>query len=71
MAPKPQARDKLELFRSHFDQLLDPSHELILLANQIDWPTLDAAFVDTYCPDNGAVPPENSIRAWYRDMARS
>jgi IS5 family transposase len=60
MAPKPQARDKFELFRSHFDQLLNPNHELILLANKIDWSNLDAAFVDTYCPDNGA--PAKAIR---------
>ncbi len=55
-----QPRDAFELFQSHFDQLLDPSHELILLANKIDWPTLDAAFVDTYTPDNGA--PAKAIR---------
>ncbi len=60
MKPKPQPRDAFELFQSHFDQLLDPSHELILLANKIDWPGLDAAFVDTYTPDNGA--PAKAIR---------
>jgi len=60
MKPKTQPRDAFELFQSHFDQLLDPSHELILLANKIDWPGLDAAFVDTYTPDNGA--PAKAIR---------
>ncbi len=60
MKPRPQPRDAFELFQSHFDQLLDPSHELILLANKIDWPGLDAAFVDTYTPDNGA--PAKAIR---------
>ncbi len=48
MTPKPQARDKYELCRSHFNQLLNLGHMLILLANPIDWSNLDAAFVDTY-----------------------
>jgi len=60
MKPKPQPLDAFELFQSHFDQLLNPGHELILLANKIDWSNLDAAFVDTYCPDNGA--PAKAIR---------
>ena len=36
MKPKTQPRYAFELFQSHFDQLLDPRHELILLANKID-----------------------------------
>ena len=60
MKPKPQPRDAFELFQSHFDQLLDPSHELILLANRIDWPGMDAAFVDCYRPDIGA--PAKAVR---------
>ena len=60
MKPKPQARDAFELFQSHFDQLLDPGHELILLANKIDWSGLEAGFIDTYCPDNGA--PAKAVR---------
>ena len=60
MKPKPQPRDAFELFQSHFDQLLDPRHELILLANKIDWPGLEVAFVDAYCLDNGA--PAKAVR---------
>ena len=60
MKPKTQTRDAFELFQSHFDQLLNPVHELVLLANKIDWPGMDAAFVDTYCPDFGA--PAKAIR---------
>ena len=37
MTPKSQPRDAFELFRSHFDQLLNPNHSLVILANQIDW----------------------------------
>jgi IS5 family transposase len=54
MKPKKQARDTFELFQAHFDQLLNPAHELVVLANMIDWPTLEAAFVDCYHPDIGA-----------------
>ena len=53
---KPQATepDAFELFQAHFDQLLNPDHPLVKLAGQIDWESIDAAFVDCYCPDNGA-----------------
>ncbi|MCH9035079.1 MAG: IS5 family transposase [Planctomycetes bacterium] len=60
MKPKPQPRDAFELFQSHFDQLLDPSHELILLANKIDWSGMDVAFVDCYRADIGA--PAKAVR---------
>jgi len=60
MKPKSQPRDEFELFQAHFDQLLDPSHERILLANQIDWPSLDVVFADCYRPDIGA--PAKAIR---------
>jgi hypothetical protein len=29
MKPKPQNRDAFELFQAHFDQLLNPAHELV------------------------------------------
>ena len=60
MKPKPQPRDAFELFQAHFDQMLNPGHELIVLANKIDWSGMEAEFVDTYCPDFGA--PAKAIR---------
>ena len=60
MKPKPQPRDSFELFQAHFDQLLNPGHELIQLARQIDWAHLDAVFVGCYRPDIGA--PAKAIR---------
>ena len=60
MRPKTQSRDAFELFQAHFDQLLDPSHELLVLANKIDWPSLDVAFTDCYSPDMGA--PAKAVR---------
>ncbi len=60
MKPKSQSRDTFELFQSHFDQLLNPKHELVVLAHKIDWSSLEAAFVDCYNPDMGA--PAKAVR---------
>jgi transposase, IS5 family len=54
MQPKPQDRDAFELFQSHFDQLLNPAHELVQLAQKIDWGRFEAAFAGGYSPDMGA-----------------
>ena len=42
MQPKPQKRDAFELFQSYFDQLLNPAHELVQLAQKIDWGRFEA-----------------------------
>ena len=47
MPQKPQKRDAFELFQSHFDQLLNPAHELVQLAQKIDWGRFEAGF-DVY-----------------------
>lgn len=55
MRPRSQADgDQLDLFRAHFDQILNPDHPLIVLAQKIDWQRFDAAFVGCYCEDFGA-----------------
>jgi IS5 family transposase len=54
MPPKPQHRDAFELFQSHFDQLLNPTHELVQLARKIDWGRFEAAYAASYSPDMGA-----------------
>lgn len=54
MPPKPLKRDAFELFRSHFDQLLNPTHELVQLSRKIDWGRFEAAFAEGYSPDMGA-----------------
>jgi IS5 family transposase len=53
MQPKPQKRDAFELFQSHFDPLLNPAHELVQLAQKIDWDRFEAAFAGGYSPDLG------------------
>ena len=61
MRPRSQADgEQLDLFRAHFDQILNPDHPLVVLAGKIDWQRFDAAFVGCYCPDTGA--PAKAIR---------
>lgn len=60
MKPRPQPRDAFELFQAHFDQLLNPKHELIQLARKIDWSRFDVAFADSYSEDMGA--PAKAMR---------
>lgn len=60
MKPKPQPRDAFELFQAHFDQILNPQHELIQLACKIDWSRFDVAFADSYSEDMGA--PAKAMR---------
>ncbi len=43
MQPKRQDRGAFELFQAHFDQLLNPNHELIQLARKFDWECFDVA----------------------------
>jgi len=54
MQPKPQERDAFELFQAHFDQQLNPRHELMQLARKIDWARFEASFANCYCLDFGA-----------------
>ncbi len=62
MPPKPQERDAFELFQSHFDQLLNPAHERVQLAQKyvlersegIDGDRFEAGYAGGYSPDLGA-----------------
>ena len=60
MKPRPQPRDAFELFQAHFDQILNPQHELIQLARKIDWSRFDVAFADSYSENMGA--PAKAMR---------
>lgn len=61
MKPKPRSdSSQLDLFQAQFDQLLNLSHPLCILASKIDWNRFDVAFVDCYCPETGA--PGKDIR---------
>jgi IS5 family transposase len=57
MKPKKSPADKLspfQLFHSRLDQLVNSQHELIQLAELIDWSRFDEAYEPLYCEDNGA-----------------
>ncbi len=54
MHPRRRERDAFELFQAHFDQLLNPKHELVQLAGKIDWDRFEAAFAGCYASDMGA-----------------
>lgn len=60
MTPHMQHRDAFELFQAHFDQLLNPKHPLVCLADKIDWARFETAFADCYCEEIGA--PGKAIR---------
>jgi IS5 family transposase len=61
MKPRPTSTDdQFQLFQAHFDQLLNPDHPLIVLADRIDWQRFEVALAECYCPDNGA--PAKAIR---------
>jgi len=42
------------LFQAHFDQLLNPAHELVQLARRVDWDRFEAGFASCYTQDMGA-----------------
>jgi transposase, IS5 family len=55
MRPRSQAHHcQLDLFRAHFEQLLNLDHPLVVLAQKIDWTRFDAAFAGLYSADMGA-----------------
>ena len=48
MKPKVPQKDQADLFRARLDQILDRSHPLFKLANQIDWSVFDNKFGALY-----------------------
>ncbi len=60
MKPKTQDATVFELFQAHFDQILNPDHPLVQLADRIDWPRFETVFADSYCEELGA--PGKAIR---------
>jgi len=45
-----------DLFRSRLDQIINMKHELVRLAQAIDWPVLEARFGTVYS-DGAGMPP--------------
>jgi len=59
MKPKTTSTNQFDLFQAHFKQILNPDHQLCLLADVIDWPGFDAQLADCYSDDMGR--PGNAI----------
>ena len=60
MKPKTTSTDQFALFQANFKQILNPDHQLCLLADAINWPDFDTHFTDCYSDDMGR--PGNAIR---------
>jgi len=53
MRPKRQRKARHDdLFRARLDQIINMRHELVGLADRIDWAWLDAQLADCFC-DSG------------------
>ena len=49
MRPKPpQTSDTDDLFRARLEQIIDMGHELVRLADRIDWDWIDAKIADRF-----------------------
>jgi len=60
MTPHSNLTNQFDLFRAHFQQILNLDHALCRLADVIDWPVFDRQFADCYSEDMGR--PGNAIR---------
>ncbi len=54
--PERRNTDAQDLFRSRLDQILNMAHELVRLADTIDWPFLECRFGEVYT-DGPGMPP--------------
>ena len=43
----------MSIFEVALESFIDMNHELVLLANQIDWDAVESEFSEYYCADNG------------------
>lgn len=59
MKPKPSNPRQMTFYQT-FEEQLNRRHELYQLANKIDWPRFEEAFLPLYCADNGR--PAKPIR---------
>ena len=44
---------QMSIFEVAQESFIDMNHELVLLANQIDWEAVESEFAEYYCADNG------------------
>lgn len=54
---------KQDLFRSRLDQIINMKHELVRLAQAIDWPVLEERFGAVYSDGPGMLPLPTRLMA--------
>lgn len=60
---EPRNTGEQDLFRSRLDQIINMGHELVRLAEAIDWPHLEACFGAVYCDGPGMPPLASRLMA--------
>ena len=53
MIGKTPKEHQMSIFEVALESFIDMNHELVLLANQIDWEAVESEFAEYYCADNG------------------
>ena len=62
MIGKTPKEHQMSIFEVARESFIDMNHELVLLANQIDWEAVESEFAEYYCADNGRAC--RSVRWW-------
>lgn len=69
MRPKKDLNEalQLELYKIELERIVNRGHELVKLANRINWSAFEDAFEVCYCPDNGrpAIPTRLMVGLHY------
>lgn len=70
--PKPQKNNQADLFRQRLDNLLNMRHELVILADGVDWNRLDDHF-GKFFSENGrpAIPSRMMIGLHILELFRN
>ena len=53
MTPKSTEEPQVQLFKSRLDNMIDMDHELVLLANKLNWKVFEKLLGEVYIPDRG------------------
>ena len=53
MIGKTPKEHQMSIFEVALESFIDMNHELVLLANRIDWEAVESEFAEYYCADNG------------------
>ena len=67
MIGKTPTEHQLTIFETALESVIDMNHELVLLAQRIDWSEVEAEFSKYYCKDNGrpSVPARKMVGLMY------